>query len=1042
MMLKVICSSNFKGVNELVPLLKKDDELHFFYQKCKFVFNEERKQFEKLSFSTRQPFAHFKSHLGYKTQEDIDKATAKFGRNEFDIPMPTFMDLYKEQALAPFFLFQVFCVMLWCLDDFIYYSLFILFMLLSLEAIVATSRLKNISIFRNMKVPENDIQVYRMKSWKKIKTTELLPGDLVLIQGTKEDQIAPCDLLLLTGSCVTNEAMLTGESTPQLKENIETLKDNDVLDVQNHKLHIVSGGTKIIQHTNPEDGKKTLKSDGCVAYVLRTGFQTTQGKLVRTMLFSSERVTENNKESFAFIGVLLVVALAASGYVLREGLAHAERSKWKLLLECTLIITSVVPPELPMELSLAVNTSLVNLMKEGIFCTEPFRIPYAGKVKVCAFDKTGTLTQEHLIMKGVDLATRSVNINDEISCMEVSDIPTESKYVMAACHSIANLNADYIGDPIEIAALNHVGWSFNSKDIALSKSGPKQSLKIRHRFHFSADLKRMSTIVSLEHQNDSPWMCLTKGAPETIQKFLKEVPKNYVSHYKLAARKGYRVIAMAYKPMNGAMTPNELRQLERSDVEKDLIFCGLMYFECPLKKDSHEVVQALNDSSHITIMVTGDNALTACEVSSQLEIVTKPTLILTKADGLRWVSVDETVVKPFEMDEVPNLSKDFDFCITGDTLDEILPLKGSGDLIAKVHVFARTSPGQKTKVIDALNQNGFTTLMCGDGTNDVGALKQSHVGVALLANANDPRLPKSFNNANPNNTQDKSNTTVKDTRAKKTTRANVNDIKDVNNLLKQQLETISKEESTVVQLGDASIASPFTSKGESVMPILSILRQGRCTLVTTLQMFKILALNSLVDAYSLSVLSLDGIKKADGQATMLAMFTAACFLFNSRTQPLKKLSKERPVTKLFSLYTVLSAVGQSLIHLTALIYVSTVSKQYLTGPMPKPDEDFQPNIVNSAVFIISAGLQLSTFVVNYQGHPFMQSIPENKGLLYCIGGLSTILIVVITQLVPDFNESLSLVIFPSEFQKILLTVLVLDFTLAYLVEWVCKKLFR
>jgi cation-transporting ATPase 13A1 len=128
---------------------------------------------------------------------------------------------------------------------------------------------------------------------------------------------------------------------------------------------------------------------GCVAVVVRTGFETEQGGLMRKILFASERVTENSAETFQFIGILLFFACLSSLQVLRVGLFDESRNQFKLALHCIMIVTSVVPPELPMELSLAVTTSLAALSKGLVFCTEPFRIPLAGKVTTLCFDKTG-----------------------------------------------------------------------------------------------------------------------------------------------------------------------------------------------------------------------------------------------------------------------------------------------------------------------------------------------------------------------------------------------------------------------------------------------------------------------------------------------------------------------------------------------------------------------------------------------------------------------------------------------------------------------------
>ena len=110
--------------------------------------------------------------------------------------------------------------------------------------------------------------------------------------------------------------MLSGESTPLLKESIELLDGAEKLDVDSaHKNAMLFSGTKVLQARSSE----STPDGGCLGVVQRTGFGTSQGQLVRTMIFSTERVSANNLESFLFIGFLLIFAIAASWYVWTKG---------------------------------------------------------------------------------------------------------------------------------------------------------------------------------------------------------------------------------------------------------------------------------------------------------------------------------------------------------------------------------------------------------------------------------------------------------------------------------------------------------------------------------------------------------------------------------------------------------------------------------------------------------------------------------------------------------------------------------------------------
>jgi len=937
------------------------------------------------------------------TKGDIDRVQQNYGDNTFDIPVPTFTELWKEHAVAPFFVFQMFCVGLWLLDDYWYYSLFTLVMLIGFESTVVWQRQRTLNEFRGMSIQPYEIWVYREEKWEQITSDKLLPGDLVSVGRTKEDSGVACDMLLVEGTAIVNEAMLSGESTPLLKDSVQLRPGDSSIDPEGlDKNAFLYGGTKVLQvtHANAgEDAPETVPTlasgvepppdNGAMAIIVKTGFETSQGSLVRTMIYSTERVSANNVEALLFILFLLIFAVAASWYVWQEGVAQ-DRKRSKLLLDCVLIITSVVPPELPMELSLAVNTSLAALSKYAIFCTEPFRIPYAGRVDIACFDKTGTLTGEDLVVDGIaGLALDDKNAKTEkdgshSKLTSVLAVGQQTTLVLATAHALVKLDeGEIVGDPMEKATLTSLGWTLGRNDTLHgrpSSAGKGTSsgelVQIKRRFQFSSSLKRQSSVATVLTTDRSTGKKVrgtfvgVKGAPETIRTMLTRIPPNYEETFKYFTRNGGRVLALAYRYLatDNELGQNKINNLKREEVEAGLTFAGFLVLQCPLKEDAMSSVRMLNESSHRCVMITGDNPLTAVHVARQVEIVDREVLILDapehddSGENLVWRSVDDKINIPVDPSKPLDrkIVQEKDLCVTGYALAKYKDQAAFPQLLRHTWVYARVSPKQKEDILLGLKDAGYTTLMCGDGTNDVGALKQAHIGVALLNGSQDDLnrisehfrttkmkeiyekqigIMKRFNQpappvpyqiahiyppgpqnphyekameqqaqrkgaagavaANSEAAEKTDIPTITSPGAKALQNANGDLTPQQRKQLKAQQQAagladkltstmmeqeLDENEPPKIKLGDASVAAPFTSKLKNVVAIPNIIRQGRCTLVATIQMYKILALNCLISAYSLSVLYLEGIKFGDGQVTISGMLMSVCFLSISRAK--------------------------------------------------------------------------------------------------------------------------------------------------------------
>jgi len=500
---------------------------------------------------------------------------------------------------------------------------------------------------------------------------------------------------------------------------------------------------------------------------------------------------------------------------------------------------------------------------------------------------------------------------------------------------------------------------------------------------------------------------LTKGAPEVMKALFRSVPPNYDECYNFYAKQGYRILALGHSDNNN-FTVNS----KREEVEKDLIFCGFVIVETPLKNDTNKYIKELLDAEYEVVIITGDHHLTTAKVAQDLKIGPKEVLFMRLDVGqkfIEWVDLDGKV-KEISKDytNVEEIAKRYMLGVTGvemekfETHHHIMEKKYL--IFRYIKLYCRVNPMQKDDIIKMLIKAGKQPSMCGDGSNDVGALKRAVIGIALL---------------NMEETEHQKN---------------------------RPFSVLSLEDDNNIKSGDVTAASPFTSKSGSIKCIKNIFIQGRCTLVITFQMFKILALNCLLSAYSLSVLALKGVKFSDYQSTYMGFVVAFFFLMLSKAEPLKKLNPNKPPYTIFTISSIISIIGQAVTHLLSLYLIIEMTEKYdpiSINTTKSLDDPFSPTLMNSIIFIYSALNQTINFVVNYQGEPFMANMDKNiwmKRLCYGIVILSGI---VVFDLHPPLSEQLELLPLPEDisYRVGFIAIMAVDFIICYILEnW--KKIFK
>ncbi|KIO30367.1 hypothetical protein M407DRAFT_69316 [Tulasnella calospora MUT 4182] len=630
------------------------------------------------------------------TTETRSQRHTVFGKNVVDVEAKSTLALLVEEVLHPFYIFQIASIILWSIDDYYYYA----FCIALISAISIGSTLietkQTIERMREMSRFSCPVRILCDGSWKTIDSSELVPGDIVdLINPPLA--LFPADMVLLSGDAIVNESMLTGESVPVSKipireEQLGRFNENGEIDADIAKSFLYSA-TKVVRIRGDAPGAGQPQALGLV---VRIGFNTTKGSLVRSMLFPKPMGFKFYRDSMRFI--IFLAGLAGLGFMASAVQFVELGVKWHtIVLRALDLITVVVPPALPATLSIGTSFAISRLRKANIFCISPNRVNVGGKVNVVCFDKTGTLTEEGLDVLGVRCLDRSSDRFGEMYS-DVHDLPSgpgkaQFLYALATCHSLKLVDGQIIGDPLDAKMFEFTKWTLEEGQAGLParrgdshrigdrptalvqtivrppgssgfrledalKAGTRHAhfleLGVIRTFEFVSALRRMSVIV--KRLKSTSMEIYVKGAPEVMVDICDpdSFPQDYANLLGYYTKRGYRVIAIAGKSVEG-LSWLKAQRMKREQAESNLRFLGLIIFENKLKPDTTSAIHVLR-AAHITCrMVTGDNPRTAVSVARECGIVSQsahvfyPTFIAgnaqTREAKLEWSSVDDESLK-------------------------------------------------------------------------------------------------------------------------------------------------------------------------------------------------------------------------------------------------------------------------------------------------------------------------------------------------------------------------------------------------------------
>ena len=501
-----------------------------------------------------------------------------------------------------------------------------------------------------------------------IPSAQVVKGDILLLEAG--DMVTADGRILESYSLQVNESSLTGEST-----NVEK------------KTVVLEGEKALGDRINMVYSGSLVTGGRAVVLVTATGMETEIGKIAALMNATKEKRTPLQVSLDKFGSQLAIVIMIISAVVFVLSL-YRKMPVLDSLMFAVALAVAAIPEALSSIVTIVQAMGTQKMAREHAIIKDLKAVESLGCVSVICSDKTGTLTQNKMTVQ-------QVYINHQTMEADALDLKQQSHryllYDAILTNDSAIVEGQSIGDPTEVALLE-MGRKVDIKEDILKEMMPRME-----EIPFDSDRKLMSTKYRL---HGVPTI-LVKGALDILLKrtdririgdevrpITEQDVKEILDKNQAFSEQGLRVLAFAYKEA-------QANQQLTLDEEDHLIFIGLVSMIDPPREESREAVSEAKRAGIRPVMITGDHKITATAIAEQIGIF---------GEG--------------------------DIAVTGPELDEMSDAE-LDENIEKISVYARVSPENKIRIVDAWQRKGAVTAMTGDGVNDAPALKKADIGVAM-----------------------------------------------------------------------------------------------------------------------------------------------------------------------------------------------------------------------------------------------------------------------------------------------------------------------